>query len=79
MTTTAAENLPSSWDAARDVPFFRITARVFSPDFCLGAGVLLAANDQDDTRGSRTTTPATIDTAVHADRDLVPVRARRTR
>lgn len=85
MTTTAAETLSPSWDAARDVPFFRITARVFTPDFCLGASVLLAGNDEDPRAvdsgegGTGTTTPATVDTAAPAGGDLVPVRVRRER
>jgi hypothetical protein len=42
MTSTDIENLPASWDDARDVPFFRITAALFSSEFCFGAGTLLA-------------------------------------
>jgi hypothetical protein len=47
METSVLETIPSGWDDARDVPFFRITAGLFSADFCFGAGVLLAANDED--------------------------------
>jgi hypothetical protein len=31
LTTTAVENLPAIWDDARDIPFLRITARLFTP------------------------------------------------
>ena len=65
MTTTRVENLPTTWDDARDVPFFRITARLFSPEFCLGATVLLAGHDE-----AADTEP---------ERELVPVPVRRTR
>ena len=47
MTSTALETLPTTWDDARDVPFFRITARLFSPQFCFRAGVRLGSNDTD--------------------------------
>jgi hypothetical protein len=50
MTSTAIENLPEIWDDVRDVPFFRITAQLFTPAFCLSASVLLASNgDEEDT------------------------------
>ena len=45
MTSTQVHTLPLSWDDARDIPFFRITARLFPAEFCLGASVLLASND----------------------------------
>ena len=45
MTATGTESIPADWDDARDVPFFRITARLFSPTFCLGARVLLGDDD----------------------------------
>ena len=69
MTSTAVENIPAIWDDARDIPFFRITARLFTPDFCLRAGLLLASDD--DTTGAAD--------HIHAERDLLPVRVRRTR
>ena len=47
MDTTAVENIPQRWDDARDVPFFRITADLFPPAFCMGASVLLASYDDD--------------------------------
>lgn len=47
MTTTDLETIPSGWDDAWDVPFFRITAGLFSAAFCAGASVLLAANGED--------------------------------
>jgi hypothetical protein len=88
MATTAVENLPANWDDARDIPFFRITARLFTPEFCLGASVLLGSYDDDtaDTvqltsvhHGSSTTLPAGIDDHNQPGRDLIPVRVRRTR
>ncbi|SFU03511.1 hypothetical protein SAMN05660657_04947 [Geodermatophilus amargosae] len=47
MTTTPSENIPAIWDDARDIPFFRITARLFTPELRLGASLLLACNDKD--------------------------------
>ena len=47
MSTSRTETVPTTWDDARDVPFFRITAPLFSPGFCLGASVLLAGNDDN--------------------------------
>jgi hypothetical protein len=88
MTTTALETVPAIWDDARDIPFFRITGRLFSPEFCLGASLLLASHDDtadtvQDTatqHGCRgTTTPAGVDRHSQAERDLIPVRVRRTR
>jgi hypothetical protein len=88
MTTTAVENVPESWDDARDIPFFRITARLFAPEFCLVASVLLAGYDDGpvDTaqltptqHGSGTTDPADVDDRTQPERDLIPVRVRRAR
>ena len=45
MTITRIENVPLTWDDPRDVPFFTLTAWLFSPDFSYGAGVLLASYD----------------------------------
>jgi hypothetical protein len=45
MTTNRIENVPLTWDDPRDVPFFAMTAWLFSPDFTYGAGVLLASYD----------------------------------
>jgi hypothetical protein len=45
MTITRIENVPLIWDEPRDVPFFALTAWLFSPDFTYGAGVLLASYD----------------------------------
>jgi hypothetical protein len=77
ISTTAAGKLPTTWDDARDSAFFRITARLFSPAFCLGAGVRLASND--DTVDVATPEPSN-STAVPTgvDVDLTPVRVRRT-
>jgi len=88
MTTPRVETLPTSWDDARDLPFFRITDRLFPPDFCFGAGVLLASYDDSlgeaDTpaaaeRRTVTATPATTHDHTHAERGLLPVQVRRTR
>ena len=49
MTATLVETIPTVWDESRDGAFFRITARLFSPDICFGAGVLLASYDVDET------------------------------
>jgi hypothetical protein len=48
MAITRAQTIPQDWDEARDIPFFRVTAGLFSPAFCFGAGVLLAGNDDAD-------------------------------
>ena len=87
MTTTRVETLPATWDDARDLPFFRITDRLFTPGFCFGASVLLASYDDDalGTPGTpaateRTTVPATPASArTQAERDLTPARVRRPR
>ena len=87
MTTSAVESIPAIWDDARDIPFFRITARLFTPEFCFGASVLLASNDDKvnavqptpaEYRTS-TTTPAGFNTDARPERDLIPVRVRRIR
>lgn len=80
MTTPRVHTLPLSWDDARDTPFFRITARLFTPDFCLGASVLLAGNDVVDDLPSvppsvRTVAPAVATAARH---DGLGVRVRRS-
>lgn len=49
MTATPIETIPTMWDDSRDGAFFRITARLFSCDFCFGASVLLASYDVDET------------------------------
>ena len=88
MTTTAVENIPAIWDDARDIPFFRITARLFTREFRLSASLQLACNDNDtaDTvqltpaqHGSSTTAPADGTTHTAPECDLIPVRVRRTR
>ena len=84
-TTTAVEHLPASWDDARDIPFFRTTARLFTPEFCFGASVLLASYDDATTDtvqrrpsqdGSSSTAPTGVDT--EPVRDLGPVPVPRT-
>ena len=47
MTTSQVDTRPHCWDDARDTSFFRLTASLFSPDFCLGATVLLASYDDE--------------------------------
>jgi hypothetical protein len=85
MTTTRVENVPAIWDDARDLPFFRMTARLFSADFCLGASVLLASYDDDTvdtfqhTAACSGTASAAVDAHSQPDRPAVPVRVRRTR
>jgi len=49
MTATPFETIPTMWDESRDGAFFRITARLFAGDFCLGASVLLASYDVEET------------------------------
>ncbi len=56
MSTTRTETAPGTWDDARDATFFRITARLFSAEVCLGATVLLAS--YDDEPGARRDEPA---------------------
>ena len=82
MTTTRVETVPTIWDDARDLPFFGISARLFSADFCLGAGVLLASYDEDTVRhtpAGTSTAPAVLDAHAHNESAPVPVRVRRTR
>jgi hypothetical protein len=47
MSATPDRTIPTTWDDSRDGALFRITAGLFSGDFCL-AGVLLATYDVDD-------------------------------
>jgi hypothetical protein len=89
MTTTPVESLPATWDDARDLPFFRITDRLFPADFCFGSSVLLASYDDDiletvDTpaateRPTGTTTAARPAVTTEPARDVVPARVRRPR
>ena len=83
MTTIRVETLPATWDDARDLPFFRITARLFTSDFCFGAGVLLASYDDDiaDTvqHLPADSTAVSVDAHTQPERASVPVRVRRTR
>ena len=88
MTTTRVRTLPVTWDDARDLPFFRITERLFTPDFCFGAGVLLASYDNDrpgavdgaatTERRTSTATAARLDTHTQPERGRLPVQVRRT-
>ncbi len=84
MTTTGVENVPAIWDDARDLPFFRITARLFDADVCLGASVLLASYDDNpaDTvqhSSADAGTAASVATSTEPGCTPVPVRVRRTR
>ncbi len=86
MTTIRVENPPANWDDARDVPFFRITARVFTSNFCLSATVLLASYDDDavlavPSRHEHGVSDAPAPSTTHTadERELLPVRVRRTR
>jgi len=45
MDASGTETIPQAWDDRVDPVFFRITSSLFSPEFCLGASVLLAGND----------------------------------
>jgi hypothetical protein len=85
MTTPAVENLPAIGDDARDIPFFRTTAGLFTPEFCLGAAVLLVRYDgpvdtvQLTPAQPASSTTARVDTHTQPERDLIPVRVRRIR
>ncbi len=92
MRTTAAETVPASWDDARDIPFFRITAHLFTPAFCLGATALLASYDDQapDTAQHRLarahaeqtadkSARTTVGTRIAPGRDPIPGRVRRPR
>ncbi len=78
MSATPVETIPATWDASRDVPFFRITADLFSADFCVLASLLLGSFD--DGRAATASADTEQPTAA-AQPDLVPVpvRLRRTR
>ena len=80
MTSTSIENLPATWDDARDIPFFRITAALFTPEFCFGASALLESYDDTTDRVSGTS-PALAATHSGTDNqpvgDLISVRVRR--
>jgi len=47
MNAVGIESIPTTWIDERDVPFFRITASLFDPEFTLGATVMLASYDAD--------------------------------
>lgn len=47
MSTSRTDILPTAWNHERDVTFFRITSRLFSSEYCLGATVLLATYDDE--------------------------------
>ena len=52
------ESIPQVWDDERDGQFFRITASLFDPSYCYGAGVLLASYDPEDELFATTGTEA---------------------
>jgi hypothetical protein len=49
MNITELETIPQDWDGERDIPFFRLTASLFSSWFCFGASVLLGSYDDVET------------------------------
>jgi hypothetical protein len=75
MTVNRIENVPLTWDDPRDVPFFALTAWLFSPDFTFGAGVLLASYDPAVSDDSQRSVSAADHVASAA--ELVTVSARR--
>jgi hypothetical protein len=84
MTSAAIEKLPEIWDDVCDIPFFRIVARLFTLEFCVGASVLLASNrDDEDTAGfsvaEDSTTPASAESHCQPARGVIPVPVRRNR
>jgi hypothetical protein len=58
MSTDRTETASPTWDDDRDTRFFGITARLFSPDVCLGATVLLASYDDEPGARPQGTAPA---------------------
>lgn len=87
MTTTRIETVPQTWTDS-DTAFFTIVARLFTPDFTYGAGVLLAEFDTDGTHATESCTVSSTvavptpaaDIAPAVDtRALVPVVVRRQR
>jgi hypothetical protein len=60
---TTIETIPTVWDDERDGQFFRITASLFEPHFCSGAGGLLASYDPDDTFADSAPVVTSYDTA----------------
>jgi hypothetical protein len=47
MSAIDVERIPTNWEDARDVPFFRIAALLFPSGFVAAAGALLAGFDRD--------------------------------
>ena len=45
MNATISSRVPMLWVPSRDVPFFGVTAHLFSPPFVAGASALLASYD----------------------------------
>ncbi|MDX6209030.1 MAG: hypothetical protein QOE24_1421 [Frankiales bacterium] len=74
MTAIRIETVPQTWNDA-DTAFFTLVARLFSPEFLYGAGVLLAAYDTD------TDTPFIVSAEARgsaASSAMVPLAVRRT-
>ena len=55
MNTISTESVSQVWND-QDEQFFRITAAVFTTEFCYGASVLLASYDEEP--GSQAATPS---------------------
>lgn len=79
MKATRAETIPDTWDPTRDVPFFRITARMFSSSFCRSASLLLAQNDENRENTSAATPNAPEEPRTTAEPHVVPVPVRISR
>lgn len=58
MNSISTETVPQVWND-RDEQFFRITAALFSTEFCYGASVLLASYDYDGEPQSQSTCAGT--------------------
>ena len=61
MNTTQIETIPQDWNEERDLPFFRVSAGLFSPAFCFGASVLLASYDDHPETSPIATEPRAAD------------------
>lgn len=76
MTTIRIETVPQTWTDS-DTAFFTIVARLFTPDFTYGAGVLLAGLDTDSTHGTEVGTVASALAVPTPAADIVPAVDRR--
>lgn len=75
MCTTRTCAVPMTWDDPCTDRFFRTTARLFSPEFCFGASVLLAS--YDDEAAEDHVVHAVEPEVLYSRREPVPVVARR--